>query len=107
MCSVAAEFFLSIMKHFKDREKKKWIEEKKFSLLTGSWFWKAGRRPRGRNEAEQGAGDLSLNPHFREGLVTSSVLETKECWDLILVPKERLSERSGTVEDPFGKDEQF
>ena len=76
-------------------------------MLTGSWFWKAGRRPRGRNEAEQGAGDLSLNPHFREGLVTSSVLGTKECWDLILVPKERLSERSGTVEDPFGKDEQF
>lgn len=80
---------------------------KKISLLTGSWFLKAGRRPRGRNKAEQGTDDLSLNPHFWEGLVASSVLGTKGRWDLILIPKERLSERSGTVEDQFGKDEQL
>lgn len=61
----------------------------------------------GRNGAEQGAGDVSLNPYFWEGLVTSSVLGTKERWDLILVPEECLSEQSGTVEDRFGKDEQF
>ena len=45
VCSVVAEFSSSIMKHFKDRGEKKWLEEKKIALLTGSWFWKAGRRP--------------------------------------------------------------
>ena len=33
MCSVAAEFFLSIMKHFKDREKKKVDRGKKFFVV--------------------------------------------------------------------------